>query len=197
MPTLEPYANYLRAALVILIGVSLGFALTLAALRSGYGFDPLEVGPWTAWPEIGGPDVDPYARAVIARSGEAPLAKEQGLVFVARADSAGEALDGNCNYVITDPTPPTRYWTIDLAAPDGGVIDWPGGRRGFTSVEVLRREGGAFEIAVSRQTQPGNWLSPGAARRFTVVLRLYDVGLDAAARPDASVFPKILRRGCA
>ncbi len=197
MPTLEPYANYLRAGLVVLIGMSLGFALTLAALRSGYGFNPLEVGPWVAWPDIGGPDVDPYARAVIARSGEAPLAKEQGLVFVARVDSTGATLDGDCDYTITDPTPPTRFWTIDLAAPDGGAIDWPGGRRGYSSVDVLRRENGAFEIAVSRETRPGNWLSPGAARRFAVVLRLYDVGLDAAARPDAEVFPKILRRGCA
>lgn len=197
MPSLEPYANYLRAGVVALIGLSLGFAMTAISLRSGYGFNPLEVGPWVAWPEIGGPDADPYARAVIARSGEAPLAKEQGLAFVARVDAVGEALDGHCDYVITDPTPPARYWTIDLAAPDGGVTHWPGGRRGFTSVDVLRREGGAFEIVVSRQTQPGNWLSPGADRRFIVLLRLYDVGLDVAARPDVAVFPKILRRGCA
>lgn len=197
MPPLEPFANYLRAGVVVLVGISLGFALTLVSLRGGYGFNPLEVGPWVAWPDIGGPDVDPYARAVIARSGEATLAKEQGLVFVARADSAGETLDGACDYAITDPTPPTRYWTIDLAMPDGGAIDWPGGRRGYTSVDVLRREGGGFEIVVSRQTQPGNWLSPGAARRFAVVLRLYDVGLDAVARADAAVFPKIVRRGCA
>ena len=97
MPTLEPFANYLRAGLVVLIGVSLGFALTLASLRSGYGFNPLEVGPWVSWPDIGGPDVDPYARAVIARSGEAPLAKEQGLVFVARVDSTGATLEGDCD----------------------------------------------------------------------------------------------------
>jgi len=197
MPTLEPYAHYLRAGLVVLVGLSLGFAATLISLRGGYGFNPLEVGPWVAWPDIGGPDVDPYARAVIARSGEAPLAKEQGLVFVARVDSAGDALDAACDYTITDPTPPTRFWTIDLATPDGGVIDRAGARRGYTSVDALRREGGAFEIVVSRQPQPGNWLSPGAARRFTVVLRLYDVGLDAAARSDAAVFPKIVRRGCA
>jgi len=197
MPPLEPYANYLRAALVVLVGMSLGFAATLLSLRSGYGFAPLEVGPWVAWPEIGGPDVDPYARAVIARSGEAPLAKEQGLAFVARVDSGGETLDGNCDYTITDPTPPTRFWTLDLAAPDGGVIDRGGARRGFTSVDVVRREGGAFEIAVSRQPQPGNWLSPARTRRFSVVLRLYDVGLDVVARPDIAVFPKIIRKGCA
>ena len=48
---------------------ALGFAVTLVTLGSGYGFNPLEIGPWVAWPDIGGPDVDPYARAVISRSG--------------------------------------------------------------------------------------------------------------------------------
>ena len=77
------------------------------------------------------------------------------------------------------------------------MIDNPGGRRGYTSVDVLRREGGAFDISLSRQPQPGNWLSPGEARRFIVVLRLYDVNLDVAARPDAAAFPKIIKGQCA
>jgi hypothetical protein len=197
MLTQEPYATYLRTGLIMLLGMALGFAVTLVTLGSGYGFNPLEIGPWVAWPDIGGPDVDPYARAVISRSGEAPLAKEQGLVFVARVDSEGAPLDGACEYRVTDPTPPTRYWTLDLAEPNGGVIDNPGGRRGYTSVDVLRREGGAFDISLSRQPQPGNWLSPGEARRFIVVLRLYDVNLDVAARPDAAAFPKIIKGQCA
>jgi hypothetical protein len=50
---------------------------------------------------------------------------------------------------------------------------------------------------LSRQPQPGNWLSPGEARPFIVVLRLYDVNLDVAARPDAAAFPKIIKGQCA
>jgi len=78
-----PFDKYLRASSVMLSGLALGFVLTAAALNSGYGFGPLRVGPWTAWPQTGGPDIDPFARAALARRGEAPLGKDQGLMFVA------------------------------------------------------------------------------------------------------------------
>lgn len=178
-------------------GLGLGLLATLILLNSGYGFNPLRAGPWTAWPSIGGPNADPYARAVLARSGEAPLGRDQGLVFLATADSAGETLDGACEYAIVDPIPAARYWTLSMAAPDGRLIDNPTGRFGFSSVDVLRREGGAFTISVARNARAGNWLSPGEARRFVLLLRLYDTPLDTDERPDPNGFPKIVKIQCA
>ncbi len=193
----RPYAKYLRAASAMIAGLSLGLLATLLSLNSGYGFNPLRAGPWTAWPAVGSREIDPYARAVVARSGEAPLGRDQGLLFSAVADSNGEALDGACDYRIISPAPVARFWTIGLANPEGGVLANPAVRYGYTSVDVLRREGGAFDIDISREARPGNWLSPGEARKFTIMLRLYDAAIDVEARPDPNAFPKIVKLRCA
>jgi hypothetical protein len=193
----RPYAKYLQAASAMIAGLAIGLLATFLSLNSGYGFFPLHAGPWTAWPSVGGAGIDPYARAVVARSGEAPLGRDQGLVFVARADSNGEPLDGACEYRIVDALPSARFWTISLAAPNGALLDNQTGRYGYSSVDVLRREGGAFEIVVARQARPGNWLSPGETRDFILMLRLYDTPLDVDAKPDPRSFPKIVKLQCA
>ena len=156
----------------------------------------MRAGPWTAWPNIGGADIDPYARAVISRSGEAPLGRDQGLAFIARADSDGAPLDAGCEYRIVDPLPAARFWTIALASPEGALLANPTARYGYSSIDVLRREGGAFDIAVAREARPGNWLSPGSARSFVVMLRLYDTPLDVESAADPETFPKIVKLGC-
>lgn len=193
----RPYAKYLRAGSALIAGLALGLSATVVSLNSGYGFAPLRAGPWTAWPSVGGADVDPYARAVVARSGEAPLGRDQGIAFIAADDSDGAALDADCEYRIVDPLPAARFWTLSLARPSGALIDNPSGRYGFSSVDLLRREGGAFEISIARKARAGNWLSTGEARRFIILLRLYDTPLDADAHADANSFPKIVKLTCA
>ncbi len=178
-------------------GLALGLFATALSLDSGYGFNPLRAGPWTAWPSLGGADIDPYGRAVVSRTGEAPLGRDQGVAFVAAEDSNGAPLDGACEYRIVDALPPARFWTLSLATPTGALIDNPAGRYGFSSVDILRREGGAFDVAVARTARAGNWLSPGEARRFVVVLRLYDTPLDTDARADPNSFPRIVKSTCA
>jgi len=193
----KPFSLYLRAAVVMTLGLALGLAATIYALDLGYGFDAVEVGPWKAWPGVGGMEIDPYARAVISRSGEAPLGKEQGLAFIAARDTFGEKLNGACRYRILDPTPQARFWTLGLATPAGGLIVNAAGRHEYSSAEILRREGGGFQIEISPTVEPGNWLSPGDASRFLVVLRLYDTGLAPDTRLDPANFPKIVKLRCA
>jgi hypothetical protein len=178
-------------------GFALGLGLTVAALDSGYGFGPLSAGPWIAWPQTGGQDVDPYARAALARRGEAPLGRDEGLAFIAQVDSSGAPLDGRCEYRVSDPLPPARFWTLSLASPAGAPLANAAEKYVVTSAEILRRENGAFDIAVAHLARPGNWLSPGETRAFVVVLRLYETPLDIGAKPDPSNFPSIVRLGCA
>jgi len=194
---LKPYANYLRAASAMIAGLVIGLLATVLSLNAGYGFNSLRAGPWKAWPYIGGADIDPYARAVIARSGEAPLGRDQGLAFIARTDSDGAPLSADCEYRIVDPLPTARFWTIALASPDGRLLANPTERYGYSSVDILRKETGAFEIDVARDARPGNWLSPGESKGFVVMLRLYDTPLDAESVPDPNSFPKIVKLGCA
>ncbi|PWB94922.1 DUF1214 domain-containing protein [Methylosinus sporium] len=188
--------NYVRAFAVMIAGLLLGFAITAVSLGLGRGFGAVHVGPWTAWPRHGGSDIDPYARAVLARSGEAPLGHGQGLAFFADTDSNGAPLDGRCDYRLSDSTPTARFWTLGATSAAGRLIDNPAGRHAFTSSEILRREGGAFAIEIGPQARPGNWL-PVAKEPFTLVLRLYDTPLDIESAPDPATFPKIVKLHCA
>jgi hypothetical protein len=192
----DPHRIYLNAFVTMACGLALGLLATWAALDAGYGFGPLVAGPWTAWPQTGAPDIDPYARAALARRGEAPLARELGLSFVARTDSSGEPLDGRCNYRISSPAPPARFWSLGLFDANGALLANDAQRYAFTSGEILRREGGGFDIEVGRSARPGNWLSPGKAHSFVIALRLYDTSVDVAAKPDPSAFPSIVRGSC-
>lgn len=187
----------MRALSAMLGGLALGFAITAATLRSDYGFGAFRAGPWTAWPRVGGPDIDPYARAALARRGEAPLGHDEGLMFVASADSSGQPLRGGCDYRVDLQLPAARFWTLELASSSGAPLTNPTGRFGYTSANILRREGGSFELAISRNARPGNWLSPGQASSFAMVLRLYETPLDTTTRADPARFPAIVKLGCA
>jgi len=193
----DSHRIYLNAFWTMACGLALGLLATWAALDSGYGFGPLLAGPWTAWPQTGAPDIDPYARAALARRGEAPLARELCIAFVARTDSSGEPLDGRCDYRISSPAPPARFWTLSLFGLNGAPLANDAQRYSYTSAEILRREGGGFDVEVARSARPGNWLSLGKARSFEIGLRLYDTSIDAAAKLDPSAFPSIVREGCA
>jgi hypothetical protein len=181
----------------MMVGIALGLMLTAASLRSGHGVLAIHAGPWTAWPHNGAPDIDPYARAILARSGEAPLGREEGLMFLADADSSGGQLDGRCEYRIVDPTPPARYWTLGLASRKGLLLENLTGRYSYSSSDVLRKDAGSFEITVARDARPGNWLSPGGANSFILVFRLYGTPIDPDAPLDPATFPKITKMRCA
>jgi hypothetical protein len=75
---------FLKGGLAALIGIALGLAVTFVTLERGFGFGAVQAGPWTAWPRVGASDIDPYARAVLSRTGEIPLAAAQGIAFYVR-----------------------------------------------------------------------------------------------------------------
>ena len=76
----------------LLLGLLLAFAVaavvglgtTLLALSHGMAFGAFTIGSWTAWPRTGTADIDPYARAVLARTGELPMGSGDGIAFLLR-----------------------------------------------------------------------------------------------------------------
>ena len=65
-----------------------GLGLTQFALTRGTAFGAITIGAWTAWPKTGTAEIDPYARAAIARSGELPIGSGDGVAFFASADDS-------------------------------------------------------------------------------------------------------------
>jgi hypothetical protein len=174
-----------------------GLGLTQFALTRGTAFGAIHIGAWTAWPKTGTADIDPYARAAIARSGELPIGSGDGVAFFASSDDAGKSLDGRCTVTISGTTPAARFWTLTLYDLDGRLVPNAVDRYGFTSQEIARRTDGSFEIAVSARARPGNWLPTGGIDRFVVVLRLYDTPVGVATRTakDAPM-PAVAQGSC-
>lgn len=182
---------------VLIAGTLLGLATTNYVLTRGVSFDEVRAGPWIRWPKSGALEIDPYAHAMLSRTGEVPLGSGEGLSFLARRDSTGAPLDAKCDYVVHGAIPPARYWTLALYTPAGSLVDNAAKRFDFTSSEVLRSADGNFEIAVSRQARPGNWLPIGNVAAFTLALRLYDTLFDfGMAKVEAAALPQIDKGRC-
>src|SRR3954469_23757971 len=175
-----------------------GLGLTQFALTRGTAFGAITIGAWTAWPKTGTSDIDPYARAAIARSGELPIGSGDGVAFFAASDDMGRPLDGRCPVTIVGTTPAARFWTMTLYDLDGRLVPNAADRYDFTSQEIARRADGSFEIVLAPRSRPDNWLPTGGIDRYVVVLRLYDTPVGVATRTarDAPM-PAVTAGACA
>jgi hypothetical protein len=192
----------LPTAALVVYAVALALLLGLWsahwAVSGEYPFGRVRAGAWQATPRVGSREADPYARAVIARSADIPIAIGEGLMLTTTADDAGHALDTACAYRVGSVTPQARYWTLTLHDGDGRPVATELQRSGFTSAEVLREADGRFSIVIAREPMPGNWLRMPERGRPGLALRLYDTPVAAgAAALDVRTLPSIERLDCA
>ncbi len=183
--------------LTFAVAASVGLGSTLLVLHEGTPFGAFTVGAWTAWPRTGSSEIDPYARALVARSGELPIGAGDGIAFVATADDAGASLDGRCDVTVAGITPQARYWTLTLYDPDGRLVGNSLNRYGFTSQEIVRRSDGSIAISIAPRPRAGNWLPTGAIERYILVLRFYDTPIGVATRTGRETpMPSIKVESC-
>jgi hypothetical protein len=180
-----------------LIAAAVGLGATWFTLTRGVAFGSLTIGAWTAWPKSGSVDIDPYARANIARTGELPTGMGDGVAFYARSDDAKNSFDGRCTFTISGMTPAARYWTITLYDPEGKLVANTIDRHSFTSDEIVRGGDGSFAVTVAPLARPGNWLPTGGVDKFVLVLRLYDtpIGVPTGTTKEGPM-PAVVRKGC-
>jgi hypothetical protein len=180
-----------------ILAAAIGLGATWLSLTRGVAFGSMTIGAWTAWPKSGSQDIDPYAHAVIVRSGELPIGIGDGVAFYARTDGAGNYFDGRCTFTVIGLTPPARYWTVTLYNVEGRLVANTLDRHGFTSEEIVRNADGAFTITVAPLARPGNWLPTGGIERFVLVWRLYDTPIGVASTTmKEGPMPAVARKGC-
>ncbi|MGA9007366.1 MAG: DUF1214 domain-containing protein [Xanthobacteraceae bacterium] len=187
----------LGSFITFLIAAAVGLGATWLTLTRGVAFGSLNIGAWTAWPKSGSVDIDPYARANIARTGELPTGMGDGVAFYARSDDARNSFAGRCTFTISGMTPVARYWTITLYNPEGKLVANSIDRHSFTSDEIVRDSDGGFAVTVAPLARPGNWLPTGGADKFVLVLRLYDtpIGVSTGTTKEGPM-PAIVQKGC-
>jgi hypothetical protein len=180
-----------------LIAAAVGLGATWLTLTRGVAFGSLTIGAWTAWPKSGSVDIDPYARANIARTGELPTGMGDGVAFYAKSDDTKNSFDGRCTFTISGMTPAARYWTVTLYDPDGKLVANTIDRHSFTSDEIVRGGDGSFAVTVAPLARPGNWLPTGGVDKFVLVLRLYDtpIGVSTGTTKEGPM-PAVTRKGC-
>lgn len=175
----------------VLLGLGLGLGTAYWAISGDYPLGSVRIGPWTLWPRVGSRAVDPYARAIMARTGAIPLGVGEGLTLVATVDDADRPLEGRCAYHVGSVMPPARIWTLTVA----GAGERP---RGVTSAQLLRDAEGGYDIVIAPDARSGNWLPTPSAGRISLILRLYDTPVAASSTAlDRRTLPAIERLACA
>lgn len=190
-------ADSLAILLAITIAIGVGGASVWYALQATDGIGAVRIGAWTAYPDLGTPQADPYSKARHAREGGLSLGIAEGFVLRADSDLTGDRLLRNCTYLIDGTVPAARFWTL-YAADDSQVVLPPRHRRlpAVHSREILRRADNSFVIAVGPSPQPGTWLPVGGGGTMNLFLTLYDTPLASGAESGDVDLPRILRIGC-
>jgi hypothetical protein len=181
----------------LLIGGIGGLWSAHAVLGERPPFQKVEIGPWQIWPKLGSSEIDPYARAILARGPHLPLGAGEGLAILAERDSEGRSLSNRCSFVIAGRMPASRGWTVTLQRDNGEPFARGEERLSISDAELVYAEDGRFELVLSRAVQPGNWLPLPAEPRFQIVLRLYDTPISGTAGElSAQDLPQITARDC-
>ena len=183
------------AMLALAVAAAIGLGATWIALTRGIAYGGVTIGAWTAWPKNGTTGIDPYARAMVVRTGELPVGSGDGVAFYARNDDAGESLDGRCDVLVSGITPQARFWTLTLYDPQGRLVANSVRRQGFTSQEIIRKADGSFDVLVGPRVRPGNWLPTGGVEKYQLVLRLYDTPIGMATRTGSETPMPSIRKG--
>jgi hypothetical protein len=183
-------------AVALVIAVAVGVSSAWFAIERGRLFGAISVGGWTAWPQEGSIDADPYSLAMLARTGELPLGAGEGLSFIADKDADGAPLSGRCEYAVDGQTPPARMWTLTAYDSTGKLMVNVARRPGFHSREIVRQADGGIRIAVAASVRPGNWLPIAPVDRFGLVLRLYDTPLTTGSQIADLAMPTIRVVSC-
>jgi hypothetical protein len=179
------------------IAIGGGAASVWYALQVQEGIGAVTVGNWTAYPQMGAPEADPYSKARAAREGLLALGRAEGLSFFATRDTGGEQLSRKCSYLVEGSTPPARFWTLYAADRSFGVISGERRRKpAVQSLDILRNADNSFAIAIGPDAMPGNWLSVSGDGPMVVVLTLYDTPVAGTIGVEDVELPQVLRTGC-
>ena len=188
---------FLNIICVVTIGLLLGGISANYSIQRSHGLGAINIGQWSAWPFVGGSEIDPYTAAKVAADGTIPLGAAEGLAFEALSDDAGRVLRKQCRYVISGITPPARLWTLAVYETDGrNLHDKKANNSAIFSGSLVRFPDASFLIYADASPKPGNWIPLNGAGPFKLVLRLYDTPITSSSGLVNPTMPKIEQQGC-
>lgn len=185
-------------AIILLIGLVIGGLSARFAIQRTFGVGAISAGVWSAWPFVGGAEVDPYTAARSTVDGAIPLGAAEGLAFETLEDDGGQSLSRNCSYILQGITPAARFWTLTAYDLAGNVIKNSSGESAAVySGNLVRAPNSTFLVTISDQPSSGNWLHLDGDGRFKFVLRLYDTPITSSAGLSDPELPRLQKLECA
>ncbi|MFK8034333.1 MAG: DUF1214 domain-containing protein [Hyphomicrobiales bacterium] len=208
-----------RISLAMGLAVVLGLGSTDFFLRANAPLGTTKHDLWIGWPSLGlgsqENTANPYLQAHTARNGTVPLGTSEGILLKTYRDSAGDKLARNCLYHVTGDVPRSQLWTLSVSDDIGRILPNPSLRYGIASNQLLRTLEGGFDIWLSRDVQPGNWISLGDLpddpytlsdevpidgrdqdQSFLLTLRLYGASLSSDTSLSEVGFPTVSKVNC-
>lgn len=167
-------------------------------------------GPWKLQ-TLGGKSLEtPYSEARLAREGPFVLPPDEIAVFVARTDTDGRALRGNCDYRISGKPLKSRWWTLTAYDMSDDVIELPGTPHTLSRemlvpaspdnllgtdiiVEPLQTD---LVVYVTDETRYDRWLPIRPDERFYLVLRVFGADTELLSGEEDETLPKIVLEEC-
>lgn len=183
-------------AIAMILALVVGLGGTWFALTYEKWVETVTAGPWRAVIEIGTARANPYARAILARTGAIPMLATESVVFRSVTDSRGEPLRGTCTYRLHGRRINARWWTLSVTDNRGQPVAANSAPDHTTSVEIMHDHNGEFDITLSAMARPGNWLATGGTARLTLSLHLYDTPIYINGELRDIVLPSIMPERC-
>jgi hypothetical protein len=184
----------LKVLLCLVCALALAAGAGYASLRQTG--ETLANGPWRTNLTTGSAEAGLLHRARVAWRGLWALQSSEVYYFSAITDSDGQPLRHDCRYRVAGKDPDTRWWSV-TAYNNDHFIPNPSHAYSFSKTTVQREADGSWNIYVSREPQPKNWLPSGdQTGELVLSLRCYNPGTNLITNPATIELPRIIREAC-
>lgn len=177
---------------IFVFSILLGVLSIDYTLNSFNYFGRFTIGAWSAYPQVGTSNTDPYTRARAAKRGDISIGNTEGLIFKIWQDNYGRPLQPHCHYLLKGHIPKTRLFTLYTA--DKSLKPYISSKAipfELYTNNTNYESDGTLRINISPTPQTGNWLATVSQKEFGLILTLYDTSIISATPLQKLIMPSI------
>ena len=146
----------------IALGLALGLGSAIQSL-DGWGMQPVADNPgWKEWRLSVNDRLQPYALGHFLASGSVPTPISTHY-FARELDDDGNALRGDCNFVLEGPALQARWWSLSIQDASGASP-----HSILSAGKAVLDNNMQLRVTIALHPVPGNWLQPSDSGAFTL-----------------------------
>jgi hypothetical protein len=157
------------AALAVIGGIAIGLGSAAVRLSDAGSIAVPGNNAWAELDPASGNDVLPYSIGRYLGSGQVPPSVTIRQ-FKRTRDEEGNALRGDCAYVLEGKVPPARWWTLAATDEEGRVV---GDQSVIVAGQAFRDAEGMMRVSFAPWPVSGNWVHVGSGT-YSLMLSLHD-----------------------